>query len=90
MLKPRSWLLRSHPAGFPENVTLQVFIDSRWLWPLIGVAETLGGTGLLVRRFVPFGLAMLAPVVAGIFAFSLKFGGEESSVGVLLLAGFLT
>lgn len=39
---------------------------------------------------VPFGLAMLAPVVAGIFAFSLKFGGEESSVGVLLLAGFLT
>jgi hypothetical protein len=72
-----------------ENLTLQAFIDSGWLWPLIGAAETFGGAGLLVRRFVPIGLAILAPVVAGIFAFSVKVGGEEASVGVLLLAGFL-
>jgi uncharacterized membrane protein len=72
-----------------ENVTLQAFIDSGWLWPLIGAAEALGGLGLFFKRFLPLGIAILAPVVAGIFAFSLKTGGEEASVGVLLLAGLV-
>jgi putative oxidoreductase len=72
-----------------EDVTLEAFIDSGWLWPLIGAAETVGGLALLVKRFVPIGLAVVAPVVAGIFAFSLKTGGEEAGVGVLLLAGLL-
>jgi putative oxidoreductase len=70
-----------------DNATLQGFIDSGWLWPLIGVAETVGGIGLLLKRFVPLGLVILAPVVVGIMAFSLKLGGEESSFSVLVLAG---
>jgi uncharacterized membrane protein YphA (DoxX/SURF4 family) len=72
-----------------DNITLQAFIDSGWLWPLIGVTETIGGIGLFVKRFVPLGIAMLAPVVVGIFAFSLKTGGEEASVGVVLLASLI-
>ncbi len=67
-----------------ENVTLQAFIDSGWLWQLIGAAEILGGLGLLVKRFTALGIAILAPVVAGILAFAIKFGGEETSVGFLL------
>jgi uncharacterized membrane protein YphA (DoxX/SURF4 family) len=72
-----------------DNATLQGFIDSGWLWPLIGAAETVGGLGLMVKRFVPLGLVILAPVVVGIMAFSLKVGGEESSFSVLVLAGCL-
>jgi uncharacterized membrane protein YphA (DoxX/SURF4 family) len=72
-----------------ENVTLQAFIDSGWLWPLIGAAEILGGLGLLVKRFTALGIAILAPVVAGILAFAIKFGGEETSVGFLLAAALI-
>jgi putative oxidoreductase len=68
-----------------ENVTLQAFIDSGWLWPLIGGAEAVGGAAVASGRYVPIGLAVLAPVVAGILAFAIKTGGEESSVGVILL-----
>jgi putative oxidoreductase len=68
-----------------ENGTLQAFIDSGWLWPLIGGAEAVGGAAVASGRYVPVGLAVLAPVVAGIFAFALKTGGEEASVGVILL-----
>jgi uncharacterized membrane protein YphA (DoxX/SURF4 family) len=69
-----------------ENVTIQAFIDSGWLWPLIGAAEAVGGALVLIKRFAPLGVAILAPVVVGIFAFSLKTGGEEGSVGIILLA----
>jgi putative oxidoreductase len=68
-----------------ENVTLQAFIDSGWLWPLIGGAEAIGGAAVASGRCVPIGLAVLAPVVAGIFAFAIKTGGDEASVGVILL-----
>lgn len=68
-----------------ENVTLQAFIDSGWLWPLIGGAEAVGGAAVASGRYVPIGLAVLAPVVAGIFAFAIKTGGDEASVGVILL-----
>jgi putative oxidoreductase len=68
-----------------ENVTLQAFIDSGWLWPLIGGAEAIGGAAVASGRSVPVGLAILAPVVAGIFAFAIKTGGDEASVGVILL-----
>ena len=69
-----------------ENATLQSFIDSGWLWPMIGGAEAIGGAAVASGRYVPIGLAVLAPVVAGIFGFALKTGGEEASVGVILLA----
>ena len=68
-----------------ENDTLQAFIDSGWLWPMIGGAEAIGGAAVASGRYVPIGLAVLAPVVAGIFGFALKTGGEEASVGVILL-----
>jgi hypothetical protein len=72
-----------------ENATLQAFIDSGWLWPLIGATETIGGLSLFAKRLVPLGITVLAPVIVGIFAFSLKTDGEEASVGILLLAALV-
>jgi uncharacterized membrane protein HdeD (DUF308 family) len=60
--------------------------NSGWLWQLIGAAEVLGGAAVLSGKYAPLGLAILAPVVAGILAFSIATGGEELSAGVLLAA----
>jgi putative oxidoreductase len=67
-----------------DSETLKAFVDSGWLWSMIGAAETVGGLAVLSGRYVPIGLAILTPIVAGIAAFAIKFGGEEASVGILL------
>ncbi len=72
-----------------DDATLRAFVDSGWLWQLIGAAETLGGAALLSGLYAPLGLAVLAPVVAGITAFAIKVGGEETSVGFVVLGAFL-
>jgi uncharacterized membrane protein YphA (DoxX/SURF4 family) len=72
-----------------EDATLQAFIDSGWLWQLIGAAELVSGLALVSGWYVPLGLAVLAPVTAGIFAFAIKTGGDETSVGILLAAAHL-
>jgi uncharacterized membrane protein YphA (DoxX/SURF4 family) len=69
-----------------DNATLRAFVDSGWLWQLIAAAEVVGGAALVTGLYVPLGLAVLAPVVAGITAFALKTGGEEVSVGFIVLA----
>jgi putative oxidoreductase len=67
-----------------DNLTLQAFIDSGWLWPLIGGAELIGGVSLASGQYVPLGLAILTPVIVGILLFAIKVGGEETSVGFIL------
>ena len=69
-----------------NDAALQSFVDTGWLWQLIGGAELIGGLAVASGRLVPLGLAILAPVVAGIAAFAVKTGGEEAGVGLLVLA----
>jgi hypothetical protein len=73
-------------AKIADSATLKAFVDSGWLWPMIGAGEAVGGLAVLSNRYVPIGLAILTPIVAGIAAFAIKFGGEEASVGILLAA----
>jgi putative oxidoreductase len=40
-------------------------------WVAVFALQTVGGAILLINRFVPLGLALLAPVVANIFLFHL-------------------
>ena len=72
-----------------DDATLRAFVESGWLWQLIGAAEMIGGAALLSGLYVPLGLAVLAPVVAGIAAFAIKVGGEETSVGFTVLGAYL-
>jgi uncharacterized membrane protein YphA (DoxX/SURF4 family) len=69
-----------------EDPTLRAFIASGWLWQLIGAAELVAGAGLVSGFYVPLALAVLAPVTAGILAFSLTYGGEELWVGITVVA----
>ncbi|MGL4340203.1 MAG: DoxX family membrane protein [Rhodoglobus sp.] len=71
---------------FVEDPTLTAFIDSGWLWQLIGGAEIIGGVALVVGRFVPLGLAVLAPVTTGILVFNLVTGGRGLVAGLVIAA----
>ena len=63
-----------------DDVTLQSFIDTGWLWQLVGAAELVGGLAVASGLLVPLGLIVLTPVVLGIAAFAFKTGGDEASV----------
>ena len=43
----------------------------RYLFPLMAAAQTLAGAALLLRRFVPLALAVLAPIIVNIVGFHL-------------------
>lgn len=47
------------------------FGAARYLFPLIFATQAVGGLTLLSGRFVPLGLALLAPVIVNIFLFHL-------------------
>ena len=59
------------PMAGPTATVMAGFAASRYLFPLIFGTQVVGGVLLLVGRFVPLGLALLAPVVVNIFLFHL-------------------
>jgi uncharacterized membrane protein YphA (DoxX/SURF4 family) len=69
---------------------MHAFIDSGYVYA-VGVVQVVGGVLLLVGRFVPLGLALLAPIVVNIllFHFLLLPQGWQPGVVVALLEIFL-
>jgi uncharacterized membrane protein YphA (DoxX/SURF4 family) len=55
--------------ALPELVT--AFLSSGYMFPLIAGTQVVVGALLLINRFVPLALALIAPVVVNIFAFHL-------------------
>lgn len=58
-------------GAFAEALTASRFID-----PLCAVAYILGGGALMMRRTVPLGIILLAPVVVVIFCFHMVLSGQ--------------
>ena len=58
------------PAGAVATV-MTGFAAARYLFPLLFATQAIGGLILLSGRFVPLGLALLAPVILNIFLFHL-------------------
>jgi len=50
--------------------------DSRFIDPLLAAVFLVGGATLLIRRTAPLGIAILTPVVVGIFCFHLALSGQ--------------
>ncbi len=62
------------PTGDAGQLS-EILIKSRWM-TFIGVVQLIGGILLLVGRYVPLGLALLAPVIVNILLFHfLLLGG---------------
>ena len=62
-----------------------------YFFPLVKSIELVGGGLLLVNRFVPFALVLLAPIIVGIFTLHLFLdpGGMGISVLTVVLEVFL-
>ena len=58
---------------------------------VVGLFQVIGGLLLLVGRFVPLGLTLLAPVVINIFLFTvlIQHGNPVLAIVLLFLEGFL-
>jgi len=54
----------------------QALDDSRFINPLLAVVYLVGGGALLLRRTAPLGIAILTPVVIGIFCFHITLSGQ--------------
>lgn len=56
------------PPDLPEAATafFTAMANTKYMLPLIGATQFVGGLLVLVGRFVPLGLALLAPVIVNI------------------------
>jgi uncharacterized membrane protein YphA (DoxX/SURF4 family) len=65
------FLLPPPDSPMPEGATafMGAMMKTGYLMQLLKVTETLAGALLLLNRFVPLALAMLAPVIVNITAF---------------------
>lgn len=54
----------------------QALDDSKFINPLLAAVYLVGGGALLMRRTAPLGIAILAPVVIGIFCFHITLSGQ--------------
>ena len=59
------------PKSMPEGATafFEAMVKTRYMLPLISGTQTLVGALLLLNRFVPLALTLIAPVIVNIVAF---------------------
>ncbi len=69
----------------------QGLMAAPYFLPLLKVVEVLAGVMLLVRRFVPLALILLAPIVVQIFLFHAMLAPEglPLPIVIVLLEGYL-
>jgi uncharacterized membrane protein YphA (DoxX/SURF4 family) len=66
------------PTNVPEEL-LQMFgsmMQIRWLMPLLGAVQVLGGVLLIIPRFRALGAVVISPVIAGILLTHLTIAPE--------------
>ena len=82
------FLLPMPSTPMPEGAAAlsSALIKSGYLFQLIKVTEVVGGALLLSNRFVPLGLALLAPVVVNIFAFHALLAPTGVPVAAVIVA----
>lgn len=74
------------PAPEAAHALLGAFAASGYMFPLIKGTEVIAGLLLLVGRFVPLSLALLAPVVVNILLYHLFLAPAGLAVPLILLA----
>jgi uncharacterized membrane protein YphA (DoxX/SURF4 family) len=65
-------------------------VASGYFLPLLKVVELVAGFALLMNRFVPLALTVLAPIVVNIVAFHLALAPSGLPIAALVLAAELT
>ena len=77
------FLHMSMPTGDAGQLE-EILTQSKWM-TFVGVVQLVGGILLLVGRYVPFALALLAPVIVNILLFHfLLLGGAGAAAGLVV------
>ena len=71
------------PTPMPEFVG--ALVNTGYMLPLIKGTEVVGGALLLVNRFVPLAVALLAPVVVNILAFHVFLAPSGVAIPIVIL-----
>jgi uncharacterized membrane protein YphA (DoxX/SURF4 family) len=70
------------PPG-PAGQFISVLMSTHYVW-LVAGAQVIGGALVLANRYVPLGLAILAPVIVNILAFHALMSPAESQMAILV------
>ena len=76
------------PKNMPEGALafFGALVNTGYMVPLVFGTQTLGGVLLLLNRFVPLALALLAPVIVNIVAFHIFLAPSGLPVACVVLA----
>ena len=72
------------PPEIPEFAV--ALMKTGYMFHFIKIVESVGGLLLLLNRFVPLALAVLAPLVINIFAFHLFLDPKTMAIAIVLAA----
>jgi len=76
------------PEDLPEQVinAMTGFMELRWLMPLIGLVEVVGGVLFAIPRYRALGAIVLFPLIVGIVLFHLFQAPSGMIVALVVLA----
>jgi hypothetical protein len=81
------------PANIPEGAAAfsGALMKTGYMFPLIMITQLIFAVLLLVNRFVPFALVLIAPVIVNIILFHVFLypGGAAMAIVAVILYGFL-
>ena len=85
-------IINAHTMPMPGDagVYINLLITTKYM-TIVGLLELIGGLLLMVGRYVPLGLTILAPIIVNIVLFALCISHQGLWVGLLCVAleGFL-
>jgi uncharacterized membrane protein YphA (DoxX/SURF4 family) len=76
----------SDPMPEPAAAFAGAMVKTGYLMRLLKITETLAGAFLLLNRFVPLALAVLAPIIINILAFLAFLMPSGLGIGLVLVA----
>lgn len=76
------------PEDMPENLkrVMGAFMEIKWLMPLIGFAEVLGGVLIIIPKVRALGAIIIFPVLIGIVLTNIIFVPSGLPIALILFA----
>lgn len=76
------------PKDMPEGMikVMTAFMEIKWLLPLIGIAEIVGGVLFITNRYRALGAIIIFPVMIGIILTHLIFAPSGLPMALILFA----
>jgi uncharacterized membrane protein YphA (DoxX/SURF4 family) len=71
-------------GAMADSAFITAMVNTGYLWPIIGTVELLAGLAILVGRFVPLALIVLAPITLNILLFHLSNPSHPYGIGIAL------